>query len=86
MSKKIILVSVFTAGLLFSCQKQQFTPRDHHQDCSEVTTYRGVSSDNIDLGDIKNSTDAISILTKDDISITDPNNDEDRGKKKKGNN
>jgi hypothetical protein len=87
MSKKIILISVLTAGFLFSCQKQTFTPRERSSSCShETTSTRGLSTDDIDQADVINVVDAQVNASKYDGSITDPNNDEDRGKKKKGNN
>lgn len=86
MSKKIILLAVFSAGLLFSCQKEQIVPGQNNSTLQEQPTYRGaVSNGNTeyDSGFTSNETENMDVV-RDDY-ITDPNNDEDRNKKKKGN-
>lgn len=86
MSKKIILLAVFSAGLLFSCQKENIVPGQNNVVLQEESAMRGlVTNGNIDIdADPTTHSNKELDVVKDEF-ITDPNNDEDRSKKKKGN-
>lgn len=85
MSKKTILVAVFSAGILFSCQKQEIVPGQYTTTEREVVPVKAVSSGfgNDDTDAQETVLDKIDSKKEND-NITDPNNDEDRNKKKKG--
>ncbi len=86
MSKKIILLAVFSAGLLFSCQKENIVPGKNRCIHNEEQVMRGsLSSSNVDAQTNSKSNGFTETEITRDESITDPNNDEDRNKKKKGN-
>lgn len=94
LSKKYILV-IALAGLVFSCQKENIRPNtcatESVEDSSNTTVWKssnsngdtltpivGFSSEVINTG----KTDA-NLVRENDSEITDPNNDDDRNKKKK---
>ena len=86
MSKKIIFFAILTTGLFFSCQKSNIQPQTNLSNTDNIPAWRGaVSSSNNEFADPTGLNDRTEDVKK-DTGITDPNNDEDRNKKKKGNN
>lgn len=83
-TKKIVIAVIVSGGFLFSCQKAKIQPNENRSVLSEetVVTRQGVSADT----DEESSVTVIPIYRGDReiIRITDPNNDEDRNKRKKG--
>ena len=88
MSKKIIFLAIVSAGLMFSCQKTTIQPNTEAGIVDETPVWRGATASGAEFDDDRNTGHQVLVEdTKIDINyITDPNNDEDRNKKKKGNN
>ncbi len=86
MSKKIILLAVFSASLLFSCQKENIVPGQNNTVLQEESMQRNAGFiDVVDVDSDQSSNEVKFLDVVRDETITDPNNDEDRNKKKKGN-
>jgi hypothetical protein len=90
LSKKYIVV-LAVAGLMFSCQKEVIVPNNQEAasvsvDDNEPTFFRNSNTDassnssSSTIGDFEQSLSAYKVK---DSEITDPNNDDDRNKKKK---
>ena len=84
-TNKIILAAIISTGFLFSCSKVDIQPNTQNSENTDETLVNrsGVVTDAHESGTHK------SIIahggTREIISgITDPNNDEDRNKRKKG--
>lgn len=79
--KKYIVVFLF-AGLVFSCQKEIIRPNNTSTESFNTSSARKGSDT---VSSTSSSLDTrYNLLEKDDeMEITDPNNDEDRNKKKK---
>ncbi len=84
-TKKIILVGIISTGFLFSCRKADIQPNAQNSSLSDEALVNRSSTpvDSHEFGTHKSIT--VHGGTRDIISgITDPNNDEDRNKRKKG--
>ncbi len=89
MSKKIIFLAFVSAGVLFSCTKANIQPQADTKPSTDIPAWRSsVTSSNAeyDDGTTQGLNDRMEDVKKEFDPITDPNNDEDRNKKKKGNN
>ena len=87
MSKKIIFLAIVSAGIMFSCQKTTIQPNAETVVVEETPVWRGAGASSAEFDEDRNTGHQVLIEdVKIDVNlITDPNNDEDRNKKKKGN-
>jgi hypothetical protein len=83
-TKTLIITAVISTGFLISCRKADIRPNVNNASLSEETIVNrgavGVSSHESGTHKSISRHDGV----RDIISITDPNNDEDRNKRKKG--